>query len=78
MRRAAFADTEVIATPAETRSHAADVVELLRARLWPEAVAQGWVGRETLDELAAGLGAWGDDPDALWVSTQFAALGWTA
>jgi ubiquinone/menaquinone biosynthesis C-methylase UbiE len=78
VRREAFADTEVIATLAATRAHAAGVTELLRARIWPMAVAQGWVGRETVDELAAGLSAWGDDPDALWVSTHLAALGWTA
>src|SRR5262245_15183550 len=34
-RREVFAHAEVIATPAETRPHAAALAELLRARVWP-------------------------------------------
>jgi hypothetical protein len=78
VRREVFAHAEVITTLAETRAHAAAAVELLRARIWPAAVAGGWVGQTTLDELVAGLAAWGDDPDALWASMHLAALGWTA
>jgi hypothetical protein len=36
----------------------------------------GWADRATLDALMADARGWGDDPDALWASIHFAAVGW--
>ena len=40
------------------------------------ALAQGWATKEDLEQMAAGLQAWGESPDAFYAGPVFAAVGW--
>ena len=40
------------------------------------AIEQGWADREKLERLAEGLRSWGEHPDAFFVPSRCAAVGW--
>jgi ubiquinone/menaquinone biosynthesis C-methylase UbiE len=74
--RQAFAAVELRAEPEATRALAEGLVELLAGPMGAAVTEHGWADRAALDALMAGARDWGEDPDALWASIQFAAIGW--
>lgn len=60
-------------TPEETRRVAEAHLILLRGEL---ALAQAWVTRHELEQMADVLIAWGDAPDAFYARPGFKAIGW--
>ena len=48
----------------------------VRGVLGELAVAQAWVTRETLEQMAEAIVAWGDAPDAFYARPGFTAIGW--
>ncbi len=54
------------------RSHLAILQEMVR----PVAVAQGWAEVAELDAMGDALMAWGEDPDACWMTPICCSVGW--
>ena len=48
----------------------------LRGILGELAVAQAWVTREELEQMAEAIIAWGEAPDAFYARPGFTAIGW--
>jgi hypothetical protein len=48
----------------------------LRGVLGELAVAQAWVTREKLEQMAEAIVAWGEAPDAFYARPGFTAIGW--
>jgi hypothetical protein len=40
------------------------------------AIAQGWIKREELSQIAEALIAWGEAPNAFFARPGFTAIGW--
>ncbi len=64
-------------TPDETRRVAQTHVISLRGTLGEEALAEGWVSRQELEQMVDALTAWGDDPDAFYARPVFQAIAWS-
>jgi ubiquinone/menaquinone biosynthesis C-methylase UbiE len=60
----------------ETRRVAQNHLIRLRGGLGELAVAQGWVTRPELEQMAEAIIAWGDAPDAFYARPGFSAIGW--
>lgn len=83
--QAGFLRTEGFAVAADyagnlaaTRHSAAIWVKILRdPAVAGLMIGQGWATQAELDELAAGVGRWGERPDAFFAVLYCAALGWT-
>ena len=89
LREAGFARTEATAgmgtesgmpagTPEETRRVAQTHVIALRGTQGEQALEQGLATRTELEQMAAALTAWGEDPDAVYARPVFFAIGWVA
>jgi SAM-dependent methyltransferase len=63
-------------TPEETRRVAQNHLIQLRGVRGKVALAQGWATQQELEQMAAALMAWGDDPDAFYARPVFTAIGW--
>ena len=48
----------------------------VRGVLGELAVAQAWVTREKLEQMAEAIVAWGDAPDGFYARPGFTAIGW--
>jgi len=60
----------------ETRRVAKHHLIRLRGVLGELAVAQGWVTRAELEQMADALIAWGEAPDAFYARPSFTAIAW--
>ena len=87
LREAGFARTQASGTmsteagpPAgsleETRRVAQNHLIRLHGVLGELAVAQGWVTKQELEQVAEALMAWGEAPDAFYSRPVFTAIGW--
>lgn len=63
-------------SPEETRRAAQNDLIRLRGVLGELAIAQGWVTRGELEQIARALAAWGEAPDAFYARPTFTAIGW--
>ena len=87
LREAGFARTQasgILGTEAgppascleDTRVVAQNHLIRLHGVLGELAVAQAWVTREKLEQMAEAIVAWGDAPDAFYARPGFTAIGW--
>ena len=87
LRQAGFARTEATGcmstefgppagTTDETRRVAETQILSLRGSLGRDAFAEGLLAPQELEEMAAALAAWGDDPDAFYARPVFQAVAW--
>jgi ubiquinone/menaquinone biosynthesis C-methylase UbiE len=87
LREAGFARTRASATmsteagpPAGTLEATRRVAEhhvlRLRGLFGQQAVAQGWMTKEEMEEVADALVAWGETADAVYARPVFTAIGW--
>jgi ubiquinone/menaquinone biosynthesis C-methylase UbiE len=64
-------------TADETRTLAAWMADQARQPAFANLVIeQGWTDQASLESMIAGVLAWGEQPDALWVVTGVTAVGW--
>jgi hypothetical protein len=62
--------------PEDTHVVAQNHLIRLRGILGELAVAQAWVTREELEQMAEAIIAWGEAPDAFYARPGFTAIGW--
>jgi ubiquinone/menaquinone biosynthesis C-methylase UbiE len=87
LREAGFARTEAsgllsteagppAGSPEATRAVARNHLIRLHGGLGELAIAQGWIKREELSQIAEALIAWGEAPNAFFARPGFTAIGW--
>ena len=60
----------------ETRKVAQNHLIRLRGVLGELAIAQGWITKEEIEQIAEAIFAWGESPDAFYARPGYTAIGW--